>query len=156
MSEFTIVVDSREKKPYHFRRYPVDTISKRLKTGDYCVADDGDEMGSESFDPHYAVERKTAPDFLKSITWERDRFEDELARADSFAHRMPIVIEKPWIHFERENYHQNVNLNSIKGTLDWHPQQYHVEYFFERDRRMGEQTTYEFLKWREQKLEERR
>lgn len=155
MSDFTIVVDCREQKPYHFRRYPVDTIEKRLETGDYCVLNDGRKISDESFDPHYAVERKSGPDFLKSITWERDRFEDELARADSFAHRMPIVVEEPWGHFENQDYYQNVSFNSIAGTIEYHPKMYNVEYFFNRDRRKAEQATYEFLKWRYTKLEER-
>ena len=73
MYRFKIYVDSREKKGYSFRNFPVSTEEKRLKTGDYCISTDGDSMGENSFDPHYAVERKNPSDFLKSITWERDR-----------------------------------------------------------------------------------
>lgn len=155
MSDFTILVDDREKKEYSFNRYPVDTKLTRLKTGDYAIADDGRSMGEDSFDPHFATERKNPEDFLQSITWERDRFEDELARADSMTQRMPIIIEKPWSYFEGEKYWKNVGLNSIIGTIETHPEIYNVEYFFSRDRTKGEQLAYEFLKLRNKKLSKR-
>jgi len=155
MSDFTVLVDSREQKAYPFHRYPVDIVSTTLKTGDYAVEGDGRSMGNSNFDPHYAVERKNPDDFLQSITWERDRFEDELARADSMPHRMPIVVEKPWQWFENENYWNNVSLNSIIGTIETHPEIYNVEYFFSRNRQKGEQLTYEFLKRRNEKLTQR-
>lgn len=155
MTRFTVYVDSREQLPYKFNRYPVDTEERRLETGDYCVAGDGIELGDDGFNPNYAVERKTAQDFLKSITWERDRFEDELARADNFSSRMPIVVEKPWPYFEEERYYKNVSPNAVEGTVEWHPEMFYVEYFFERDRRRGEQLTYEFLRNRNRKLQRR-
>lgn len=150
-----IYVDSREKKPYSFNRYPVKTTERRLKTGDYCIAEDGDEMGENGFDPHYAIERKSGDDFLKSITWSRDRFEDELARADSMAHRMPIVVERPWAYFTDNRYRNDIHPNSIIGTVETHPEIYNAEYFFRRDRTKAEQLTYEFLRWRYNKLSDR-
>ncbi len=30
----------------------------------------------------FAVERKSLPDFLKSITWDRDRFKREIVRSE--------------------------------------------------------------------------
>jgi len=155
MSEFTIYVDSREQKPYHFRRYPVDTEEKTLETGDYCVAADGRAIGDNSFDPHYATERKSGKDFLESITWQRDRFEDELARASSFSNRMPVIVEEPWGHFEQENYYKDVNFNSIEGTIDCHPDMYYMDYFFTRDRTKAEQLHYEFLKHRWKNIKDR-
>ena len=153
MSSFTIWTDSREKKGFKFHRYPVDTEEKRLKTGDYCVKGDGRMIGDTEFDPHYVVERKSGKDFLNSITWSRDRFEDELARADSMARRMPIVVSKPWKYFTDERYHKNVHINSIIGTIETHPQIYNVEYFWNRDRVKAEQLTYEFLKYRNETLQ---
>lgn len=148
MSEFTIIVDEREQKPYKFHRYPVDTEVMTLETGDYCVKDDGSKISASTFEPNYAVERKSAPDFLGSITWERDRFERELARADSFGKRMPVVIEKPWSYFEQERYYKNIKFNSINRTTDCHPKVFYMEYFFNRNRTKAEQLTYEFLRHR--------
>jgi len=155
MSSFTIFVDDREQKPYKFNRYPVNTEDKRLETADYCVKGDGIE-GETDFIPHYGVERKSGKDFLNSITWERDRFEDELARADNFYKRMPVVVEEPWPYFENEQYYKNVGVNSIKGTIDCHPEMFNIDYFFNRDRQKAEQLTFEFLKLRNSKISKRR
>lgn len=151
MSSFTIFVDQREQKPYKFHRYPVETEVKRLKTADYCVAGDGIE-GESHFLPEYGVERKSGKDFLESITWSRERFEDELERADSFSKRMPIVVEEPWQYFEDEKYYKNVGLNSIIGTIDYHPEMFNVDYFFNRDRQKAEQLCFEFLKLRNRQI----
>jgi len=156
MYRFKIYTDSREKKPYSFRNYPVTTESKRLKTGDYCIATDGDPMGEKSFDPHFAIERKNPSDFLKSITWERDRYEEELARADVFSHRMPIVVERGLDWFKGEEYWQDVNKNSIMATINTHPESYNIDYHFRPSRSACEQLTYEFLNWRYKKLKRRR
>ena len=156
MYRFKIYVDSREKKPYSFRNYPVTTEEKKLKTGDYCVATDGNSMGGNSFDPHYATERKSANDFLRSITHDRDRYEDELARADEFAARMPVMVERKLSWFEKEEYFQDVNVNSIMGTINTHPAVYNVDYHFRKGREPSEHLTYEFLNWRYKKLKQRR
>jgi len=156
MYRFKIYVDSREKKGYSFRNFPVSTEEKRLKTGDYCISTDGDSMGENSFDPHYAVERKNPSDFLKSITWERDRYEEELARADTFAARMPVVIERGLDWFEEEEYFQDVSLESLMATINTHPSAYNVDYHFKSGRAKAEHLTYEFLNWRYKKLKRRR
>lgn len=154
-STLTIVIDDREKKPYSFNRFPVETETRRLKTADYCIEGDGREMGGASFDPHYGIERKSAKDFLNSITWERERFEEELARADTMTNRMPVVIEKPLQYFMSEKHYANVGAEAIAGTLEVHPEMFYVEYFFNRDRQRAQQLTYEFLRNRHRKLLER-
>jgi len=151
MFKFTILTDSREKKGYTFRNYPVHTVEKKLKTADYCIKGDGEEVigdNGASFDPNYGVERKNPNDFTKSITWERDRYENELARADSFVSRMPVVIERNKQYFKDEEYYQDVHPNSILGTIDTHPDVYNMDYFFNDTRKSAEQLTYEFLNWR--------
>lgn len=154
MSEFTILVDNREKQPYKFHRYPVETSLTQLTTGDYAVSGDGSSVSDKTWEPNYAIERKSGADFLGSITWERDRFENELARADSFSKRMPVIVEEPWAYFEDEQYRKNVNFGSIDATIKCHPEMFYMDYFFQRDRRKAEQLTYEFLKRRWQKTED--
>lgn len=154
-NRFTIYVDSREQKPYSFQNYPVQTESVTLKTGDYCVAEDGNAMGDNGFEPNYAVERKNPDDFLQSITWERDRFEDELARADRFAHRMPVIVERGYEYFKEEQYYRDVGVNSITATVDTHPQMFNVDYYFENGRTQAEKLCFEFLNWRKQMLDRR-
>ena len=149
-----VFVDSREKKPFTFSDYPrISTEERRLKTGDYCVAGDGETREEDShFYPNYAVERKADSDFTKSITWERGRFEAELRRADDFAHRMPVVVEKPLLYYKMDKHYSDVNPNSIVGTVESHPNQFYMDYFFNKNRREAERVTKEFLLWRSRKL----
>jgi len=151
MTDFVVFCDSREKKPYSFNRYSVDTQNIELLTGDYALKDDG-KPTANGFDPNFTIERKNPDDFLESITWSRERFENELQRADSFTTRMPVIVERPWSYFLNERYHRDVHLNSIKGTVSSHSGQYNVEYFFTRDRTKAEELTHEFLEWRAKQI----
>lgn len=151
--DYTVLVDDREKKPLPFSRFPdVATESRRLKTGDYCVKGDGTQ-GGEHFYPEFAVERKAASDFINSISWERDRFENELDRAGSFTSRMPVIVAKPLRHFKEGQYYADVHPNSVIGTVDQHPERYNMDYFFARDRQHLEVLTKEWLDWRFGQLE---
>ena len=80
--DVVLVQDTREQfgYSYHFSHLcVVDT----LQTGDYSVAGLQDMV---------AVERKSLPDLLQSLTRGRERFEKELARARSF-HRFWVIVE---------------------------------------------------------------
>lgn len=147
-----IYQDSREKKPYSFSKFDCKVSKQELVTGDYCIKDDG-EMDGNTFVPEFAVERKAPSDFLSSITHERDRFERELERADSFAHRMPIVIEQTEEYFMQDRHYANVHPNAIKATIESHADQYYVDYYFSRDRRRAAQLTFEWLEWRAKRLD---
>lgn len=142
-----IYQDTREKKPWKLRRYPCETEEVRLVTGDYCLAGDG-TMTDDGFDPNFVVERKGQGDFLQSITWERDRFEAELERADSFEHRMPIIVEQNLQYFKDGRHYPDVPPNSITATIDAHAEMYNVDYYFTRDRQRAAQLGFEFLEWR--------
>lgn len=146
--EYTVLIDDREKKPLPFARYPdVATETIRLKTGDYAVQGDG-EQGSTYFYPNFAVERKAVSDFINSITWERDRFENELERAESFTSRMPVIVARPLSYFRENRYYENVHPNSIIGTVDSFPEMYYADFFFARDRQHLEALCKEWLDWR--------
>jgi len=155
MSSFTIYVETREKKPYKFHQYPVSTEDQRLETGDYCVKGDGEMVSNKTVDPNYCVERKEASDFLHSITYSRDRFEDELERADFMSPRMPIVVERPWEYFIEKEYYAYVEPEEIIEVVDIHSKVYNCEYFYMEDRVKSEQLVYEFLKRRNNYIENR-
>lgn len=78
-----IIIDSREQTPLNFAEYDCSTEVGTLQSGDYSLA------GCQHL---VAVERKSVPDLVASVTRERDRFERELHRArgmDAFA----VVVE---------------------------------------------------------------
>ena len=140
MSEFTILVDSREQKPFTFEGYSVETEEATLETGDYAVKGKYGESG-------FAVERKAKSDFLNSITHERDRFEREIERADGWNAPLPVVVEAPWLEFTQGNYYRDINPNSIIGTVEKWPNYYNVDFFFSDSREEAESKTFDFLKW---------
>lgn len=149
MSEdlFTIVVDSREQKPFEFERYPVKTVTKTMKTADYAVQQPGYYGKNGTYKAPFGVERKGESDFLSSITHDRERFKREIKRASEWDAPMPVVIESPYVKFKQGNYYPNINPNSIIGTVDKWPKYYNVDFFFRDDRRDAESFTFEMLRW---------
>ena len=97
MAVFTILVDRREQKPWLFENYPVDTKEVTLETGDYTIAElceYNDEY--DTYVPSLAVERKSGPDLLQSITHGHDRFRREIVRAEDWDEPLQIYVEEPW------------------------------------------------------------
>ncbi len=75
-AEFTIVVDSREQRPFDFGGWPV--TSGSIPTGDYSIA---------GFEELAAIERKSLDDLCGCVTHDRNRFKKELHRLQSY--KMP-------------------------------------------------------------------
>jgi DNA excision repair protein ERCC-4 len=76
----TIVVDSREQDPLTFS-FP--TITDGLSTGDYSVA---------GLEDDFAIERKSLPDLVGSLTTGRDRFNRELQRLQAYSFKRLLII----------------------------------------------------------------
>lgn len=134
-SRFTIVVDSREKKPYRFERFDVDVERRHLDTGDYTI---------KGYESQFAVERKAQNDFVHCVGPDHKRFRNQVKRADIFDYPMAVVVEAPWWYFDGGHYYQNVHVNAIRGTVkSW--KQFNIEWHFEDNRSAGERKTYELL-----------
>ena len=74
ISDFTIIIDTREQRPYTFQNIkpePPEMIIQGLTTGDYSVA---------GLEDRICVERKSINDFLGSVGCNRKRFEKEFQR----------------------------------------------------------------------------
>lgn len=79
LSDFTVVVDTREKAPYAFTGFKakggrplfVPTVRKTLKTADYSIVGCEHELG---------IEKKDLSDLLNCIGTDRARFEREHER----------------------------------------------------------------------------
>jgi len=139
MTNDTIVRDTREKKPYDFTDYPVNVVDEALGTGDYTV---------EGYEETFAVERKTKLDFLRSITHERDRFENEVDRASSLEQPLVVVIEAPYQQFKRGEYYPEIPPKSVTKTIEYWGDRYNVEFRCERGRSSAEKSTYlQLLEW---------
>jgi len=80
----TILIDSREQNPWKINSYPVEVAA--LETGDYSI------LGFHNWEnPGFAVERKSLPDLIGSLTTGRERFEKEIERLRRFRFAMIIV-----------------------------------------------------------------
>lgn len=84
MSKMKVVVDNREKKPWRFPGLD-NVVYDTLDVGDYTL---------EGFEHVFAVERKSLNDLASSLGSERERFEDEVKRAQSME-EFAVVVESP-------------------------------------------------------------
>ena len=136
-TDFTIVVDKREKTPLSFKikDFEIPTIEGTLPTGDYSV------LGLES---KISVERKSLPDLIGSVTHDRDRFERELQRLAAYPTRL-IVIESTWKDIEEGNYRSKANPQSIVGTLIAYQERYCIPIMMAEDHERAGLMTARFL-----------
>jgi hypothetical protein len=157
----TVLVDDREKKPYQFPG--LDSVEQeRLSVGDYT---------HDGFEDTYAVERKTLDDLATSVGSERLRFENEIRRANGFAHRNedgnPLPGTKPDSSLDEfvvvieahpdevyryagnghcPNYYSNIYPNSVIGTVEKWPSKYEtLNFVWAGDREDGKQETLRLL-----------
>jgi len=70
MSDFTIVIDTREQLLWSFSQYNVDVKIDTIKTADYKI--EGDD--------YFGIERKSMDDFIGTISSGWERFKRELQR----------------------------------------------------------------------------
>jgi DNA excision repair protein ERCC-4 len=103
-----IICDTREQKPFHFSP-AVEVIRAALPVGDYSLAGLEEEI---------AIERKSLPDLLQSITRERERFTRELRQLR--AYRLAVLmIESNWeaIQSGLYGFPSQVRPSSVIGSL---------------------------------------
>jgi ERCC4-type nuclease len=138
----TILRDTRERRPWEFRPHPVETRDVTLSTGDYTVAACcSRDPGTGTYLPGFAVERKTGRDFLHSITWERERFEAQVGRADGWPEPLAVVVEETWATFTEGRgpmRGRDVHPGQVRGTVAAWSEAYNVEFRFVGSRRAGE------------------
>lgn len=101
----TVVIDSREQTPLPISRLA--TVRAGLVTGDYSI------LGAEN---HFAVERKSIPDLVGSITSERERFERELVRLRGFEFRRILIVGSK-LEIEQHKYRSNANPRAVLASL---------------------------------------
>lgn len=102
--EFTIITDTREQNPLSF---PYHSRQETLKTGDYTL---------DGFKSLITVERKSESDFLASITWERERFFEELKRMLAYPYRA-LVIESSYGRLAKGAYRSKAKPAAVLATV---------------------------------------
>ena len=105
INTLVIVQDSREQTPWSFPGIPVRVAA--LPAGDYSVA------GLESV---FSIERKELNDLVACITFERERFERELARG-ACLRSLYLLVESDLSTIEAGRYRSKVSPNAVIGSL---------------------------------------
>lgn len=133
----TILVDSREQRPFNFEheRYDVKIQPGTLITGDYSLRGLEDKV---------AVERKSLPDLVGCLGRERERFERELLRGaalDAFA----VVIEAGWADLAGGNFRSQINPHAACQSVLAFMARYRLPFLFAGSRPAAEYVTWGFL-----------
>jgi ERCC4-type nuclease len=138
----TILRDTRERRPWPFDYYPVETRDVTLSTGDYAVpAHCTHDPEADTYHPQFAVERKSGHDFLTALTWERERFTRELQRAVQWTQPLPVVVETSWGTVLRNRgcmAWRDVHPNQVTGTVEAWTDHYNVAFHFTGSRRRAQ------------------
>jgi DNA excision repair protein ERCC-4 len=152
---FTILVDTREQRPYTFcdiftdkkdgrRPIEISTVRIMLGSGDYAVTSSV-EMA--------AVERKSLEDFCGTLTAGRDRFERELARLNALSMAW-VVVEADFASLLRgELGRSEVCPKTLwRSVMAWQVRFKRVHWWFCPGRAAGEAVTFRLLErwWKEQ------
>ena len=104
---FTVLVDTREQRPYAFaslrtdaaqgrRPLAVSVVRGALSAGDYSIAGCSPGPDGRSWAAQIAVERKSLKDLLSTLSQARDRFERELNRLNELGFAA-VVVEADWL-----------------------------------------------------------
>jgi ERCC4-type nuclease len=105
---FTVVIDTREQKPWSLPQEYCDSVRGTLKTGDYAILGDND----------FAIERKSLNDFVGTITRGWERFIREIGRMDRFSVKV-VVVEanfRDFCFWEQDGELQSPKYNAPKVT----------------------------------------
>ena len=129
----TIVVDTREQRPYRFS-HP--TVTAALPTGDYSLL---------GFEDKVIIERKSIEDLVSCLKGtNRGRFERELQRSralDYFA----LVVECSLSDLAAGAYRSEMSPASVVQSIIALSVRYRVPVFFAESREMGTRITESIL-----------
>jgi ERCC4-type nuclease len=123
INDLTIIIDSREQKPYKFKN----SIVKKLDAGDYSIL---------GFENQIAIERKSKSDAYGTIGNGRDRFIRELIRLESYKYKA-IIIEASLSNFLIQPEFSKMNPKSaINSLISWSIK-YNIHILFGDNRRLS-------------------
>jgi len=131
-----IIIDSRERLPFAFEKYPVQIERAALAAGDYSLA---------GFQDRICIERKSLNDLIGCLTGkDRTRFEKELARAGSFE-RFAVIVEADIQDISCGRYTSNMKPHAALQSITAFYIRYGVPFLFCGDRDGAEYMTYSIL-----------
>jgi ERCC4-type nuclease len=135
LDNIVLIEDSREQLGYASEGlFQTAHVVSCLEIGDYSLA------GAEG---QIAIERKSLPDLIQSLTWERTRFERELKLSRSW-HRFYVVCESTPAEIFSGAYRSEATPKAIWETIAAFSIRY-CPFLFTGDRRHGAMLTESLL-----------
>lgn len=139
-SDFIIIIDTREQKPFLFQNIkpePPAIIRKGLKTGDYSIV---------GFEDKITCEKKEINDLFSSMGRNRIRFEKEMVRLATFDYAALIIESSLAGIFTNPPSRSKMSSKAVfRSLLSWSIK-YNVHVWPAWDRDSGEKITYLLLK----------
>lgn len=152
LSDFTILVDSREQAPFAFlgfteirtrqrnkqqikvsHPYVVQCTTATLTTGDYSI---------DGLQSQITIERKSLSDLVGTLTADRDRFVRELERMSDEEFRFTsVVVEASWPMLLHSNEYRLPVKKSVTRSVIAFQQRYRTQWHFAGSRREAERWT---------------
>jgi ERCC4-type nuclease len=130
-----IIVDSREQRPYFFKKYDAEIISGTLETGDYSIS---------GFEDRISIERKSIDDIINCLSHDRNRFERELMRGSKMESFI-VVMEASLDDIARGRYRSRMLPHAALQSIVAFQTRYKIPFVFAGYRSAGEYITYSFL-----------
>lgn len=140
-----IVIDTREQTPWSFNPELVTIEHRALDQGDYTL----NEL--ESF---IVIERKELGDFVACCGRERERFENELARLQSFVRHPYVVVEASLDKIARGEFLGFMEPTAIIGSIAAWTLDFGVHFVFGHDRLHSAAFAMRLLKKAEERYDE--
>ena len=137
---FTIVIDTREQRPYIFKGHPI--VQDNLKVGDYSI---------RGFENQIAIERKQAEEIYGNFGHGRERFMKECELLSTYE-RACIIIENDLSRlisppeYTKRMYKMKLKKSHIVGALAKLIGEYGIPVIFASGRREANELTYAILK----------
>ena len=129
---FSIVIDTREQRPYSF---PCEIVNRALAAGDYSVA---------GLEERVAVERKSLHDFVNTVIHDYGRFSRELLLLSTYD-RACVVVEADLRDILGGRYRSGAHPNAVLGALLSIVVDFGIPVFFCSDRQAACRFVEEFL-----------
>lgn len=137
--DFTLIVDTREQRPFNFTKYPVEVQRAKLDAGDYSIA------GHEH---QIALERKSMADLVSTVTVGHKRFKKEIERSLGYAY-FGIIVEEPFTMLLHDAYkgakHNKTAGEVVAKIVNAIRVKYNVDVMFCMDEAEAASLTYHIL-----------
>lgn len=131
MNDFTVIIDTREQKPFSFPNSEKGT----LKTGDYSL---------KGYEDQIVIERKSIPDLFGSFGKGRTRFEKEYQRLSKFKYKALVIEGDLKTILKGAEFSSMKPEIIIKSSLSWYVK-YGVPPLFCSSVKLANKLTHELL-----------